>query len=109
MLILPAVLIMGSTLESGFERTSDRTHGWGLRGKKYMANEAVTSALAPVSYQLSEVMTYWLQNHLFEELGVGSTILPRKDGQCNLSQDRLDQTAHRGSWTLPSFLASILT
>ncbi len=112
--------------ESGFERTSHRTHGWGLRGKKVhgkcsgnkrprtslISAKRGNSLLAPILFEgntNATLFNYWLQNHLFEELGADSTILPRKDGQRNLSQDSLDQADHRGSWTHPSISASILT
>ncbi len=78
--------------ESGFERTSDRTHGWSLRGKKVhgecsgnkrprtslLSAKRGNNLLAPILFEGNTDATlfnYWLQNHLFEELGGGSTII----------------------------------
>ena len=78
--------------ESGFERTSHRTHGWGPRGKKVYGERSgnkrprtsLISAkrgnnlLAPILFEGNTDATlfnYWLKNHLFEELGSSSTII----------------------------------
>ena len=71
--------------ESGFERTTHRAHGWGLRGKKVYGERSgkrrprtsLISAkqgkrlLAPILFEGSTNATlfnYWLQSHLFKEL-----------------------------------------
>ena len=78
--------------ESGFERTSHRTHGWGLRGKKVYGEcsgrkhprTSLISAkrgkklLAPILFEGntdSSLFNYWLENHLFKELSPDSTII----------------------------------
>ncbi len=78
--------------ESGFERMSHRTHGWGLRGKKVhgecsgrrrprtslISAKAGKRLLAPILFEgstNSTLFNYWLQNHLFEELDGNSTII----------------------------------
>ena len=78
--------------ESGFERTSHRVHGWGPRGKKVYGEcsgnkrprTSLISAkqgrmlLAPILFEGSTNATlfnYWLQNHLFKELAVDSTLI----------------------------------
>jgi len=78
--------------ESGFERTTHRTHGWGLRGKKVYGERSgkkrprtsLISArqgkrlLAPILFEGSTDATlfnYWLDNHLLKELAENSTII----------------------------------
>ena len=78
--------------ESGFERTSDRTHGWGLRGKKVhgersgnkrprtslLSAKRGNNLLAPIVFEgntNATLFNYWIQNHLFEELKADSTII----------------------------------
>ena len=78
--------------ESGFERTSHRAHGWGLRGKKVYGEcsgnkrprTSLISAkqgrrlLAPILFEGSTnaiLFNYWLENHLFKELAPDSTII----------------------------------
>jgi len=78
--------------ESGFERTSHRAHGWGLRGKKVYGERSgkkrprtsLISAkqgkrlLAPILFEGSTnamLFNYWLNNHLFKELAQDSTII----------------------------------
>jgi len=78
--------------ESGFERTSHRVYGWGLRGKKVYGERSgkkrprtsLISAkqgnrlLAPVLFEGStdaRLFNYWLENHLFKELAQDSTII----------------------------------
>ena len=78
--------------ESGFERTSHRAHGWGLRGKKVYGERSgrkrprtsLISAkqgkrlLAPILFEGSTdamLFNYWLKNHLFKELEQDSTII----------------------------------
>ena len=78
--------------ESGFERTTHRTHGWELRGKKVYGERSgkkrprtsLISArqgkklLAPILFEGSTDATlynYWLDNHLFKELAENSTII----------------------------------
>ena len=78
--------------ESGFERTTHRTHGWGLRGKKVYGERSgkkrprtsLLSArqgkrlLAPILLEGSTnavLFNYWLQSHLLKELAQGSTII----------------------------------
>ncbi len=78
--------------ESGFERTTHRAHGWGLRGKKVYGEcsgnkrprTSLISAkqgrrlLAPILFEgntNATLFNYWLRNHLFEELGADSTII----------------------------------
>ena len=78
--------------ESGFERTTHRTHGWGLRGKKVYGERSgkkrprtsLISArqgkklLAPILFEGSidaTLYNYWLDNHLFKELAENSTII----------------------------------
>ena len=78
--------------ESGFERTTHRTHGWGLRGKKVYGERSgkkrprtsLISArqgkklLAPILFEGNTDATlfnYWLDNHLFKELAENSTII----------------------------------
>ena len=78
--------------ESGFERTSHRAHGWGLRGKKVYGERSgkkrprtsLISAkqgnrlLASILFEGSTDATlfnYWLENHLFKELAQNSTII----------------------------------
>lgn len=78
--------------ESGFERTTHRSHGWGLRGKKVYGEcsgkkrprTSLISAkqgkrlLAPILFEGSTNATlfnYWLENHLFAELSSDSTII----------------------------------
>ncbi len=78
--------------ESGFERTTHRAHGWGLRGKKVYGERSgkrrprtsLISAkqgkrlLAPILFEGSTNATlfnYWLQSHLFKELAQSSTLI----------------------------------
>ena len=78
--------------ESGSERTTHRTHGWGLRGTKVYGERSgrkrprtsLISAtqgkrlLAPILFEGSTNATlfnYWLQDHLFKELAQGTTII----------------------------------
>lgn len=78
--------------ESGFERTTHRAHGWGLRGKKVYGERSgkkrprtsLISAkqgkrlLAPILFEGSTnavLFNYWLQSHLFKELAQGTTII----------------------------------
>ena len=78
--------------ESGFERTTHRVYGWGLRGKKVFGERSgkkrprtsLISArqgkrlLAPILFEGSmnaTLFNYWLQSHLFKELSQGSTII----------------------------------
>ncbi len=78
--------------ESGFERTSERAHGWGIRGKKVYGEcsgrkhprTSLISAkqgkrlLAPILFEGntdSTLFNYWLQHHLLTELTPSSTII----------------------------------
>ena len=78
--------------ESGFERTSHRSDGWSLRGKKVygersgnkrprtslLSAKAGKRLLAPILYEGSTNATlfnYWIENHLFKELPTDSTIV----------------------------------
>ncbi len=78
--------------ESGFERTTHRAYGWGLRGKKVHGQRSgnkrprtsLISArqgkrlLAPILFEGSTnavLFNYWLKSHLFKELNQGSTII----------------------------------
>ena len=78
--------------ESGFERTSHRAHGWGLRGKKVygecsgnkrprtslISDKQGRRLLAPILFEGSTnaiLFNYWLENHLFKELAPDSTII----------------------------------
>ncbi len=78
--------------ESGFERTTHRAYGWGLRGKKVDGERSgnkrprtsLISArqgkrlLAPILFEGNTnavLFNYWLQSHLFKELAQGSTII----------------------------------
>ena len=78
--------------ESGFERTSHRAHGWGLRGKKVygecsgnkrpraylISAKQGRRLLAPILFEGSAnaiLFNYWLENHLFKELAPDSTII----------------------------------
>ena len=78
--------------ESGFERTTHRAYGWGLRGKKVYGERSgnkrprtsLISArqgkrlLAPILFEGSTnavLFNYWLKSHLFAELTQGSTII----------------------------------
>ena len=78
--------------ESGFERTTHRSYGWGLRGKKVygersgnkrprtslISARAGKRLLAPILFEGSTnavLFNYWLKSHLFAELTDGSTII----------------------------------
>ena len=78
--------------ESGFDRTTHRTHGWGLRGKKVYGERSGrkhprtslisakhgNSLLAPILFEgntNATLFNYWLEHHLFKELTQDSTII----------------------------------
>ena len=90
----PQLLILAQVYldESGFERTSHRAHGWGLRGKKVygecsgnkrpgaylISAKQGRRLLAPILFEGSTnavLFNYWLENHLFKELAPDSTII----------------------------------
>lgn len=78
--------------ETGFERTTHRTHGWGPRGRKVhgvcsgrtrprtslISAKRGKNLLAPILFEGSTNSTffnYWLKSHLFNELPENSTII----------------------------------
>jgi hypothetical protein len=78
--------------ESGFERTSHRTHGWGPSGKKVNGERSGKKhprtslvcarqgrkLLAPMLFEGSAdspLFNFWMENFLFKELAPGSTII----------------------------------
>lgn len=78
--------------ETGFERTTHRSHGWGPRGKKVygvcsgrtrprtslISAKQGKSLLAPILFEgstNSTLFNYWLKSHLFKELAPDSTII----------------------------------
>ena len=78
--------------ESGFERTTHRAYGWGLRGKKVHGERSgnkrprtsLISArqgkrlLAPILFEGSTnavLFNHWLKSHRFKELNQRSTII----------------------------------
>lgn len=100
--------------ESGFERTSYRTHGWGPRGKKVHGEcsgrkrprTSLISAkqgkklLAPILIEGntdSRLFNYWLENHLFRELNPNSTIIMDNATfhKTNLTKQLIEEAGHK--------------
>ena len=99
--------------ESGFERTSHRTHGWGPIGKKVhgecsgrrrprislISAKHGKKLLAPILFEGntdSTLFNYWLENHLLKELSSESTIIMDNATfhKTNLTRQIIEEAGH---------------